>query len=77
MTSSSSPSPTEVAVTVNGAVRSLAAGSSLRDLVEMLGVAGRPIAVEIDGTVVPRASLGDRTLTGGERIEIVTFVGGG
>ena len=68
---------TEVAVTVNGVTRALATGSSLRDQIEVLGFAGRPIAVEVDGDVVPRAALANRTLVGGERIEIVTFVGGG
>jgi thiamine biosynthesis protein ThiS len=68
---------TNVTVTVNGSPRSAASGSSVRDLVDVLGLAGRPIAVEVDGEVVPRAGLADRLLTGGERIEIVTFVGGG
>ena len=66
-----------VTVTVNGVARPAAAGSSLRSLVDALGFAGRPIAVELDGEVVPRATLADRVLAGGERIEIVTFVGGG
>jgi sulfur carrier protein len=66
-----------VTVTVNGVARPAAAGSSLRSLVEALGFAGRPIAVELDGEVVPRAALDGRMLAGGERIEIVTFVGGG
>ena len=67
----------DVTVTVNGVARSAAAGSSVAALVESLGFAGRPIAVELDGEVVPRAALATRLLTGGERIEIVTFVGGG
>jgi sulfur carrier protein len=67
----------DLTVMVNGVARPAAAGTSLRDLVEALGFAGRPIAVEVDGDVIPRAALADRTLTGGERIEIVTFVGGG
>lgn len=77
MSSDITSSPAEVTVTVNGVARALATGSSLRDLIEVLGFAGRPIAVEVDGDVVPRAALADRTLAGGERIEIVTFVGGG
>jgi sulfur carrier protein len=77
MSSDITSSPAEVAVTVHGVARALAAGSSLRDLIEALGFAGRPIAVEVDGDVVPRAALANRTLVGGERIEIVTFVGGG
>jgi len=77
MSSNITSSPVEVAVTVNGVARALATGSSLRDLIEVLGFAGRPIAVEVDGNVVPRTALADRALAGGERIEIVTFVGGG
>ena len=69
--------PADVTVMVNGVARTVAAGSSLRDLIEALGFAGRPIAVEVDGDVVPRAALADRVVAGGERIEIVTFVGGG
>jgi len=70
-------SAAEVTVTVNGEARRAEAGSTLLRLVEALGFAGRPIAVEIDGEVVPRPRLGERVLGGGERIEIVTFVGGG
>jgi thiamine biosynthesis protein ThiS len=57
MSSNITSSPAEVAVTVNGVARALATGSSLRDLIEVLGFAGRPIAVEVDGNVVPRAAL--------------------
>jgi sulfur carrier protein len=41
------------------------------------GLAGRPVAVELDGEVVPRGRFAECHLAGGERIEIVTFVGGG
>lgn len=77
MAADSSAPASDVTVTVNGVARSAAAGSSVGALVESLGFAGRPIAVELDGEVVPRAALGERRLVGGERIEIVTFVGGG
>ena len=69
--------PGEVAVTVNGERRLAPAGVSLARLVEQLGFAGRPVAVEVDGDVVPRGRFADHRLAGGERIEIVTFVGGG
>jgi sulfur carrier protein len=45
--------------------------------VEALGFAGRPVAVEVDGQVVSRGRFADRRLVGGEKIEIVMFVGGG
>jgi len=67
----------DVSVTVNGSHRPVPAGVTLESLVAMLGFSGRPVAVEVDGEVVSRASLSSRHLAGGERIEIVTFVGGG
>ena len=35
------------------------------------------IAVEIDGSICPRSQLGGRKVRGGERMEVVSFVGGG
>lgn len=66
-----------VSVTINGEPRPVAAGSTALDLVESLGLAGRPLAVEVNESVVPRARLGERTLVAGDRVEIVTLVGGG
>ena len=64
-------------ITVNGQPRPLPSGGSLEALLDDAGLAGRPLAVEVDGVVVPRSRLADVRLCGGERIEIVTFVGGG
>ncbi len=70
---SSSPPP----LVVNGESLPLPSGGSVAAVLEVLGLAGRPVAVEVDGTVVPRSRFADGILSGGERIEIVTFVGGG
>lgn len=64
-------------VTVNGQRREVPAGGSAHDLVVALGLAGRPLAVEVDGRVVPRARLADCMLEPESVIEIVTLVGGG
>ena len=72
-----SSAPTHVAFVVNGEERTAPRGASLQGVVAEMVPAGRPVAVEVDGEVVPRAALGARVLVGGERIEIVTFVGGG
>ena len=64
-------------IIVNGHERPLPEGGTLLDVLEQAGLAGRPLAVELDGEVVPRAAFGVCRLSGGERIEIVTFVGGG
>jgi sulfur carrier protein len=64
-------------IVVNGAVQPLPAARSLAAVLSDAGLAGRPVAVEVDGEVVPRERFSESLLRGGERIEIVTFVGGG
>ena len=67
----------EITVTVNGEHRVVPAGSTAGDLVVSLGFAGRPLAVEVNEVVVPRAMLADCRLNSGDRLELVTLVGGG
>jgi thiamine biosynthesis protein ThiS len=64
-------------IVVNGASRELPAGATAADLVAVLGLAGRPLAVEHNEQVVPRSRLADCRLSSGDRLEIVTLVGGG
>lgn len=64
-------------MTVNGAAHEIAAGSSAADLVAGAGLAGRPLAVEVNERIVPRRDLAGCMLHAGDRIEIVTLVGGG
>lgn len=71
------PLHSHVAFVLNGQERTAPRGASLQGVVALVVPAGRPVAVEVDGQVVPRSALADRVLAGGERIEIVTFVGGG
>jgi sulfur carrier protein len=47
------------------------------ELVASLGFAGRPLAVEVNEQIIPRAHLGSCLLQASDRIEIVTLVGGG
>ncbi len=71
------PDCSAASIIVNGAARPLPAAGSLAAVLEEAGLAGRPVAVEVDGEVVVRGRFHERLLRGGERIEIVTFVGGG
>jgi sulfur carrier protein len=66
-----------VTVTVNGEPHVAAAGATALDIVSALGFEGRPVAVEVNERVVPRRQLGDCMLSSGDRLEIVTLVGGG
>jgi sulfur carrier protein len=64
-------------VTVNGARREIPDGLSVRGLVEHLGLAEGPVAVEINRTVIPRARHTEHRVAAGDVIEVVHFVGGG
>lgn len=64
-------------IVVNGQNRECAEGLTLAALLAELGFAKRPVAVELNLEVVPRARHGERVLCGGDRLEIVSLVGGG
>jgi len=64
-------------VTVNGAVREIPDGLTLRDLVVHLGLTEGPVAIEVNKAIVPRARHGEQTVANGDVIEVVHFVGGG
>lgn len=64
-------------VQVNGEPRELAPGSTLGHLLETLGLGSRPVAVERNAEIVPRAAHASCVLAEGDRLEIVQFVGGG
>ena len=64
-------------VTVNGEPRDVAERSTVQDLIEQLGLAGGPVAVERNRQVVPRAEHASTQLAEGDAVEIVHFVGGG
>ena len=63
-------------LTVNGQPRRTAA-STIAALVGELGLKPEKVAVERNGTIVPRSTLGDVALAEGDALEIVHFVGGG
>jgi sulfur carrier protein len=68
----------EIEIVVNGEARLAPGGASLADLLGLLGLADRSrLAVERNRQVVPRAQWAATVLATGDRVEIVTFVGGG
>jgi thiazole synthase len=66
-----------VSITVNGEHKRVAAGLSLADLANELGLVPEKVAVERNLEVVPRSTLKDVCVEDGDDIEIVHFVGGG
>lgn len=66
-----------IQVTINGEKQSVPEGSSVRDLLATLGLETRPVAVEVNRDLVPRAQHGSVQVAEGDHIEVVTLVGGG
>lgn len=64
-------------VTVNGSARTVPDAMTVSELVDHLGLKEGPVAVEINGAVVPRAQHGSRPVAEGDVVEVVHFVGGG
>lgn len=62
---------------INGKPQSVAEGTTVAALLERLELAPIRVAVEINEDLVPRRSFEATTIRPGDRIEIVTFVGGG
>ena len=73
----SSPPTKSIQITVNGKSQTIPHGSSVLDLVHRLALSDQPVAVERNHAVIPRAQHATATLCSGDRLEIVTFVGGG
>jgi sulfur carrier protein len=64
-------------IVVNGEERAVSEGTTVAGLLADLGLARQHVAVEANREIVPRAQHELRMLATGDRLEIVTFVGGG
>ena len=54
-----------------------AESSTVAALLQELGLAGKPVAVEVNLQLVPRQQHAEHVLRSNDRLEIVTLVGGG
>jgi sulfur carrier protein len=66
-----------IRVRLNGAAREFPAPLTFLQLLDELALAGRRLAVERNGEIVPRSRFGETRLADGDRIEVVVAVGGG
>ena len=62
---------------VNGESRMIATGASVATLLMQMALAGRRVAVERNGEIVPKGRHADTFLVTGDALEIVAAVGGG
>lgn len=64
-------------VLVNGQPIELPYGATVADLLKLLNALDRPVAVELNLELVPRARHVERRLQDGDQVEIVGLAGGG
>jgi sulfur carrier protein len=66
-----------VNIFVNGVPREVPDSATIAALLAQLEVTERHVAVEVNLELVPRARHGEHRLCEGDRLEVVTLVGGG
>ena len=64
-------------ITLNGDARHIQPASTIATLLADEGLAERRVAVEVNGTIVPRGRHPAHALAEGDRVEIVHALGGG
>jgi sulfur carrier protein len=66
-----------ISVIINGESRQLPAPMNCAELIATLELAGKRVALERNGEIVPRSRYTEQALAEGDRLEIVVAVGGG
>ena len=64
-------------VIINGEPQQLSAPMTVAAVLEARGLAGKRVAVEKNGEIVPKSRHAETPLADGDQIEIVVAVGGG
>ena len=64
-------------IEVNGEAKDVPEGTTVRALLETLGLGDTLVAVERNQDVIPKAQHATATLEAGDQVEVVHFVGGG
>lgn len=66
-----------IQLSVNGQIQRVEPGADVARLLQALELAGKRVAVEKNGEIVPRSRYAGTRLVEGDRLEIVVAVGGG
>ena len=66
-----------IALTVNGETRRFERPMTCQQLLQKLELAGKRVALERNGEIVPRSRHGEEMIADGDKLEIVVAVGGG
>jgi len=64
-------------IIVNGSPRDIPDNISAADLIVVLNLVGKRLALEVNEAIVPRSNFDTYRLNPGDRVEIVHAIGGG
>lgn len=62
---------------INGEEKALGCPTALSELLAQLDYRAAFVAVELNGNIIKQADFGSTTITDADKLEIVSFVGGG
>ncbi len=62
---------------LNGEHHNVPDGTTVRELIKRLSLDTQPTAVEVNKSLIPRRRHDEHVLAEGDRVEVVTLVGGG
>ncbi len=71
------PMAEAIQVHVNGEIKQLTPGTSVRALLDHLGLNPCRVAIEYNLEILPKTKWDETRVNAGDRFEIVQFVGGG
>lgn len=66
-----------IQILVNGETRTSRSGATVADLLQDLELKAERVAVELNLEILDRAIFGERQLQDGDKVEILSFIGGG
>ena len=66
-----------ITVSINGTARQFPDSTCVTALIEEMGLAGKRVALERNGEIVPRSTFPMQQLADGDKLEVVVAVGGG
>ncbi len=64
-------------IQLNGDTLTIPPGTTVTALLAAQGLAGRRVAVEVNGAIVSRSQHAEHVLADGDRVEVVHALGGG
>jgi len=66
-----------IQIQVNGEPKAWRSGATVADLLQDLEITSERVAVELNLEILDRAAFVQRPLMDGDRVEILSFIGGG